>query len=347
MTSSSSSSPSRLRSHTHAGKGAPPGMHQAGKAAGAAASASAGAGAGAAQARGAGRRAARAAGCANGAGESGAARARAAGGGAAAGLADRRSGAALVGVRKQELWTPGGAYRPLQTGRGAGGAGGARGISSVLAGLGTVARLDDSFPGPDVGGDDKAGGGIVLPTQGDVLAGEGGGTQVETIEEYKPISDIEYLQELLAIQDNGPKAVGIFGTRNCGILHQQLIEVLAYAIGITGNHIYTSGATGTNAAVIRGALRANEPDLLTVVLPQSLSKQPPESQEELSKVTHVIEMPQNDDLPLIEASRLCNREIIGKVRQVICFLFHDSTLMMETCLEAKQLRKMVTTFFLD
>ena len=58
-------------------------------------------------------------------------------------------------------------------------------------------------------------------------------------------------------------------------------------------------------------------------------------------------MPQNDDLPLIEASRLCNREIIGKVRQVICFLFHDSTLMMETCLEAKQLRKMVTTFFLD
>ena len=114
-----------------------------------------------------------------------------------------------------------------------------------------------------------------------------------------------------------------------------------------GNHIYTSGATGTNAAVIRGALRANEPDLLTVVLPQSLSKQPPESQEELTKVKHVIEMPQNDELSLIEASRLCNREIIGKVRQVICFLFHDSTLMMETCLEAKQLRKMVTTFFLD
>ena len=52
-----------------------------------------------------------------------------------------------------------------------------------------------------------------------------------------------------------------------------------------GNHIYTSGATGTNAAVIRGALRAEKPDLLTVVLPQSLSMQPPESQELLADVS--------------------------------------------------------------
>ena len=50
------------------------------------------------------------------------------------------------------------------------------------------------------------------------------------------------------------------------------------------NHIYTSGASGTNAAVIRGALRAERPELLTVILPQSLKKQPPESQELLSKV---------------------------------------------------------------
>ena len=51
------------------------------------------------------------------------------------------------------------------------------------------------------------------------------------------------------------------------------------------NHIYTSGASGTNAAVIRGALRAETPDLLTVILPQSLKKQSPESQELLLKVT--------------------------------------------------------------
>ena len=55
-----------------------------------------------------------------------------------------------------------------------------------------------------------------------------------------------------------------------------------------GNHIYTSGATGTNAAVIRGALRAEKPDLLTVVLPQSLSMQPPESQELLADVSMFV-----------------------------------------------------------
>ena len=55
-----------------------------------------------------------------------------------------------------------------------------------------------------------------------------------------------------------------------------------------GNHIYTSGATGTNAAVIRGALRAEKPDLLTVVLPQSLSMQSPESQELLADVSMLL-----------------------------------------------------------
>lgn len=51
-----------------------------------------------------------------------------------------------------------------------------------------------------------------------------------------------------------------------------------------GNHLYTSGAIGTNAAVIKGALRANAPDKLTVILPQSLRRQPAESQELLLQV---------------------------------------------------------------
>lgn len=57
-----------------------------------------------------------------------------------------------------------------------------------------------------------------------------------------------------------------------------------FNIRLQKNHIFTSGASGTNAAVIRGALRAERPELLTVILPQSLQKQPPESQELLSKV---------------------------------------------------------------
>ncbi|XP_052173815.1 uncharacterized protein LOC127789078 isoform X12 [Diospyros lotus] len=205
-----------------------------------------------------------------------------------------------------------------------------------------------------------------IPTQAQSVV-KGSGEVL--VSEYEPVRDVDYLQELLAIQQQGPRAIGFFGTRNMGFMHQELIEILSYAMVITKNHIYTSGSSGTNAAVIRGALRAEKPELLTVILPQSLSKQPPESQELLAKVIfyvymrrlfktmetssllarvkNVIEKPHNDHLPLIEASRLCNMDIISHVQQVICFAFHDSKLLMETCQEAKNLRKIVTLFYLD
>lgn len=41
------------------------------------------------------------------------------------------------------------------------------------------------------------------------------------------------VQELLAMQQNGPKDIGFFGTRNMGFMHQQLIEVLSYAMVLT------------------------------------------------------------------------------------------------------------------
>ncbi|EYU36649.1 hypothetical protein MIMGU_mgv1a020133mg [Erythranthe guttata] len=177
------------------------------------------------------------------------------------------------------------------------------------------------------GSDEDVSVSVQIPTQAQSLV-EGSGAVL--VSEYKPATDVDYLQELLAIQQQGPRLIGFFGTRNMG-----------------KNHIFTSGASGTNASVIRGTLRAQNPELLTVILPQSLQKQSPESQELLSKVKNVIEKPQNDDLPLIEASRLCNMDIISQVQQVICFAFHDSRLLMETCQEAKNLRKIVTLFYLD
>ncbi|KFK35198.1 hypothetical protein AALP_AA5G253100 [Arabis alpina] len=186
--------------------------------------------------------------------------------------------------------------------------------------------------------------GLRIPTQAQAIV-EGPGSVA--VSEIQPAPDVDYIQELLAIQQQGPRSIGFFGTRNMGFMHQELIQILSYAMVITKNHIYTSGASGTNAAVIRGALRAERPELLTVILPQSLKKQPPESQELLSKVKNVIEKPHNDHLPLLEASRLCNMDIITQVQQIICFAFHDSKLLMETCQEAKNLRKIVTLFYLD
>eukprot|EP00798_Chlamydomonas_sp_ICE-L_P010381 gene10381-8322_t len=190
-----------------------------------------------------------------------------------------------------------------------------------------------------------------LPSQAESVFS--GSTNAEDIISRVPVagtsvSDLDYLSELLAIQQSdGPKNIGFFGTRNMGLTHQKIVEILAYAYASVGNHIYTSGAMGTNAAVIKGALRANDPSKLTVILPQSLSRQPSEVQELLGQVGDLIEMPENDGLSLLEASRSCNKAIISNVQQVICFAFHDSRLLMETCREAKEMKKIVTAFYLD
>lgn len=153
-------------------------------------------------------------------------------------------------------------------------------------------------------------------------------------------------QELAAIQQTGSKRIALLGTRHVPITHQQLIEMMTYALALGGNRVMTSGATGTNSAVIKGAMRA-DPNLLTVILPQSLERQPRESQDQLKQVIHLIESPENDTLSLGEASSICNREIISRCQQLICFAFHDSHTLLQTCHEAEEQRKLVTLFYFD
>lgn len=155
-----------------------------------------------------------------------------------------------------------------------------------------------------------------------------------------------FLQELAAIQQVGPKRIAILGSRHVPIGHQFLIETLSYALALTGNRILTSGATGTNLAVIRGAIRADAKSL-TVILPQSLDKQPSESRSNLDQVMHLIEHPENDQLSLAEASQLCNEEIISKCQQLICFAFHDSITLLDACRYAEDQHKLVTLFYFD
>ncbi len=156
----------------------------------------------------------------------------------------------------------------------------------------------------------------------------------------------DFLQELATIQQTGSKRIALLGSRHVPITHQNLIEMMSYALVLEGNRLITSGATGTNFAAIRGALRA-DPSLLTVILPQSLDKQPRESREQLEQVIHLVENPENDDLPLSEASAVCNQEIISRCQQLICFAFHDSSILLNTCKEAEEQRKIVTLFYFD
>lgn len=121
----------------------------------------------------------------------------------------------------------------------------------------------------------------------------------------------------------------------------------AYALVLSGNHVFTSGAQGTNAAAVRGALRANQTDLLTVVLPQSFEKQTSESQELLNKVKNIIAFPERDGLSLEMASRLCNSFLLNQTDQLISFAFHESSTVIEAVDEAKEKKKLVTMLFLD
>lgn len=156
----------------------------------------------------------------------------------------------------------------------------------------------------------------------------------------------DFLQELAAIQQTGSKRIALLGSRHVPITHQHLIELMSYALVLGGNHILTSGATGTNSAAIRGAMRA-DPNLLTVILPQSLDKQPRESREQLEQVVHLVENSANNNLSLAEASAICNQEIISRCQQLICFAFHDSVTLLKTCSDAEDQRKVVTLFYFD
>lgn len=155
-----------------------------------------------------------------------------------------------------------------------------------------------------------------------------------------------FLQELATIQQPGSKRIAILGSRHVPITHLRLIELMSYALVLGGNRLMTSGATGTNSAAIRGAMKA-DPNLLTVILPQSLKRQPRESREQLAEVTHLVENEANDALSLAEASALCNQEIISRCQQLICFAFHDSATLLKTCGEAEEQCKIVTLFYFD
>ncbi|MBW4420880.1 MAG: DNA recombination-mediator protein A [Myxacorys californica WJT36-NPBG1] len=156
----------------------------------------------------------------------------------------------------------------------------------------------------------------------------------------------DFLQELATIQQTGSKRIALLGSRHVPITHQTLIELMSYALVLEGNRIITSGSTGTNFAAIRGALRA-DPSMLTVILPQSMERQPRESREQLESVMHLVESPENNSLSLAEASALCNQEIVSRCQQLISFAFHDSHTLLRTCRDAEDQRKIVTIFYFD
>ena len=80
---------------------------------------------------------------------------------------------------------------------------------------------------------------------------------MDKISSDSPDTVDELAMELATIQQSA-KRIAIIGSRNLPITHQQMIETLTTALVMQGNIIITSGgSSGTNAAAIRGAMKAN------------------------------------------------------------------------------------------
>lgn len=148
------------------------------------------------------------------------------------------------------------------------------------------------------------------------------------------------------LQDKGKRRIAILGSRHVPVVAIHLVELVARSLAQEGHNLITSGAQGVNAAVIRSVLEI-DPGRLTVLLPQSLDRQPGESREQLERVLHLVEKPEHDELPLPMASSLCNQDIISRCDQLICYAFHDSETLLASCRAAEDMGKVVTLMFFD
>jgi predicted Rossmann-fold nucleotide-binding protein len=148
------------------------------------------------------------------------------------------------------------------------------------------------------------------------------------------------------LQDRGKRRIAFLGSRHVPVVSIHLVELVARSLAQEGHNLITSGSQGVNAAVIRGVLEV-DPARLTVLLPQSLERQPSESRSQLERVLHLVEKPEHDELPLPMASSLCNQEIINRCDQLICYAFHDSETLLSSCRTAEDMGKVVSLLFFD
>ncbi len=153
-------------------------------------------------------------------------------------------------------------------------------------------------------------------------------------------------QELALLQDKGKRRIAFLGSRHVPVVSIHIVELIARSLAQEGHSIITSGSQGVNAAVIRAVLEV-QPSLLTVLLPQTLDRQTPEVRDLLANVLHLIEKEENNDLPLPMASSFCNQEIINRCDQLICFAFHDSETLLNSCHNAEDMGKVVSLMFFD
>lgn len=170
---------------------------------------------------------------------------------------------------------------------------------------------------------------------------------IEKRGELKIPSTQDLNEEFKNIMDQGNHLIAMIGSKDLSMSQIKIIEMIAFGLASCGNTIITSGGyCGTNYATIKGALRASS-EHLRVILPQTISQQIKEVQDQLIGVKYITEHPEREQMLLSDASRLCNREIVSACQQLICFLYRDSKTLLDALDFAHSLNKVVTVFYLD
>lgn len=81
------------------------------------------------------------------------------------------------------------------------------------------------------------------------------------------------------MQQNGPKEIGFFGTRNMGWMHQQLIEVLSYAMvltvsGAAGSYTLLDGTSSIRSVVYSHQQPIKDPSFAMLLTEHSFRRAP-------------------------------------------------------------------------
>lgn len=179
-----------------------------------------------------------------------------------------------------------------------------------------------------------------------LLGGNSKGGFAGTIDTTPPSAQ-DLNEEFKNIMGKGSQAIAMIGSKDLSMSQIKIIEMIAYGLASSGNTIITSGGyCGTNYATIKGALRADV-EKLRVILPQTITQQIKDVQDQLIGVKHIIEHKEREHMLLSDASRLCNREIVSGCHQLICFLYRDSHTLLDAIDFAHSLSKVVSVFYLD
>lgn len=156
---------------------------------------------------------------------------------------------------------------------------------------------------------------------------------------------ISQLQSIQQRDASKPSSIVVIGDEMTTVLQRQIIELLSYALVLSGNRVLTTAKAGADQAVMRGAIRANE-RMLNVVVANSASSEPASARELLSGVRNIVEL-RHSGLPPELETKLVYAELLGSADQLIAFALHRSRALRQAIDEAQTLNIECTVLFLD